>query len=239
MTQAICHGTEVDAAEASYRTTKSLLAKYIQLIDEKMPRPTRSYQTKNKGDEVAVLTGATGSLGALVLQDLLQNTSVRKVYALVRGKDGIGRLNKAFSDRALDTELLKSDKLQIYPFDQAQQSLGLDGDQYRSIQAEATVICHCAWMLDFLQPVTYYEKECIKGLFNLLQLAYNNGSNSMRFHFISSVSASMSMKGEVLELPLPDDPSCAAPMGYAQSKFIAEHMVRYVTEKKSKSTGTI
>jgi hypothetical protein len=46
----------------------------------------------------------------------------------------------------------------------------------------------------------------------------------------------MAMKGDVLEQPLPDDPSCAAPMGYAQSKFIAEHLMRYVTEAKSKST---
>ncbi|CAO3664962.1 unnamed protein product [Umbelopsis ramanniana] len=234
MTQAICKGSEGadNGVESSYRTTKQLLAKYLNLIDVKMPRPTKSYQ-KNKQGEVAVLTGATGSLGALLLQDLLQNKSVRKVYTLVRGKDGIGRLKKAFTDRALDTRLLKSSKLHIYPFDQAKESLGLDRDQYRNIQTEATMICHCAWMLDFLQPVTYYEKECINGLFNLLQLAYNGGKNSMRFHFISSVSASMAMKGDVLEQPLPDDPSCAAPMGYAQSKYIAEHLMRYVTEAKN------
>ncbi|KAI8580711.1 hypothetical protein K450DRAFT_235591 [Umbelopsis ramanniana AG] len=232
MTQAICQDLETDVVEASYQATRGLLSKYIKLIDEQMPRPTRSYQTKNRGDDVVVLTGATGSLGALVLQAMLQNKSIRKVYALVRGKDGRDRLKKAFSSRALDTRLLKSAKLQVYPFDQAKKCLGLDRQQYRSIQTEATVICHCAWMLDFLQPVTYYEKECINGLFNLLQLAYNGGNNSMRFHFISSVSASMAMKGEVFEQPLPDDPSCAAPMGYAQSKFIAEHLMRYVTQNK-------
>lgn len=208
----------------------------MKLIDVTMPQPTKSYQ-QNKEGEVAVLTGATGSLGALLLQDLLQNQSVRKVYTLVRGNDGVGRLKQAFADRALDTKLLESPKLQIYPFDQAKQSLGLDSSQYSNMQSEATMICHCAWMLDFLQPVTYYEKECINGLFNLLQLAYNGGKNSMRFHFISSVSASMAMKGDVLEQPLPDDPSCAIPMGYAQSKFISEHLMRYVTEAKSKSTG--
>ncbi|KAG2176834.1 hypothetical protein INT44_007498 [Umbelopsis vinacea] len=233
MTQAMFQDSETNSVEASYQATKGLLSKYIKLIDEQMPRPIRSYRTKHKGDEVVVLTGATGSLGALLLQSLLQNKSVRKVYTLVRGKDGMGRLQTAFSGRGLDTQLLKSAKLQVYPFDQAQKNLGLDQQQYRNMQAEATVICHCAWMLDFLQPVAYYEKECINGLFNLLQLAYNGGDNAMRFHFISSISASMAMKGEVLEQPLPDDPSCAAPMGYAQSKFIAEHMIGYVTQKKN------
>ncbi|KAH8550961.1 hypothetical protein BGW37DRAFT_496684 [Umbelopsis sp. PMI_123] len=233
MTDAICGDSEDDVVEKSYKQTRSLLKKYIKLIDEKMPKATASYQKRHQDSEVVVLTGATGSLGALILRDLLQNNSVRKVYALVRGTNGLKRLIKSFSERSLDTNLLHSGKLEVYPLDQAQQNLGLNPDQYKTLQSEATVICHCAWMLDFLQPVTYYEKECINGLFNLLQLAYNNGENAMRFYFMSSVSASMAMKGEVLERPLPDDPSCAAPMGYAQSKFIAEHLMGYVTQTKN------
>jgi thioester reductase-like protein len=234
MTNAICQGLEDGGVEHSYKQTKSLLAKYIQRIDEQMPRAAQSYQKKQDDGEVVVLTGSTGSLGALILQDLLQSSSVRKVYALVRGKNGMDRLHKSFEERSLDTSLLQSGKLQAYPLDQTQAQLGLTPEQYKNMQAEATMICHCAWMLDFLQPVAYYEKECLGGLFNLLMLAYRNGDRAMRFHFISSVSASMAMKGEVSEVPLPDEPTCAAPMGYAQSKFIAEHLMRHVADTKSK-----
>lgn len=239
MTGAICQGTESGGVEESYNETKSLLSKYIKRIDQEMVTAAKAYQKLNQDGEVIVLTGSTGSLGALILQDLLKSKSVRKIYALVRGKNGIERLHKAFSDRSLDTSLLKSSKLQSYPLDLADPHLGLTAEAYKTMQAEATMVCHCAWMLDFLQPVSYYEKESINGLFNLLKLAYRNGGNAMRFHFISSVSASMAMKGEVAETPLPDDPSCAAPMGYAQSKFIAEHILRYVADNKSKFEHTL
>ncbi|GAB5589605.1 hypothetical protein Unana1_04505 [Umbelopsis nana] len=233
MTGAICQGTESGGVEESYKETKSLLSKYIKRIDQEMVTAAKAYQKLNQDGEIIVLTGSTGSLGALILQDLLKSKSVRKIYALVRGKNGIERLHKAFEDRSLDISLLKSSKLQSYPLDLADPHLGLTPEAYKTMQAEATMVCHCAWMLDFLQPVSYFEKESINGLFNLLKLAYRNGGNAMRFHFISSVSASMAMKGEVAETPLPDDPSCAAPMGYAQSKFIAEHILRYVADNKN------
>lgn len=235
MVQSICAGQVEGGVINAYEQTLPLLSKYIKRIDEFMPMPAHSFQTKAKGGEVVILTGSTGSLGALILQGLLSSTSVKKVYALVRGKNGIERLYKSFQERSLDTSLLQSSKLQTYALDQTQIHLGLTVDQYNGMQAEATMICHCAWMLDFLQPVTYYEKECISGLFHLLLLAYRSGVNALRVHFISSVSASMAMKGIVEESPLPGDPTCAAPMGYAQSKFIAEHLIKYVTKQKSMS----
>lgn len=234
MTRTICQRSEDAGVEQSYEDTKSLLFKYIKRIDHEMPTAADTYQKKSLDGEVVIVTGSTGSLGALALQDLLKSSTVRKVYALVRGKNGRERLHKVFEDRSLDTSVLSSSKLRVCPLDQAKVNLGLALAAYKHIQAEATMICHFAWMLDFLQPVAYYEKECINGLFNLLMLAYRNGSNAMRFHFISSVSASMAMKGEVPETPLPEDPSCAVPMGYSQSKFIAEHMMRHVADHKSK-----
>lgn len=236
MTSALCSDAATQDIKDSYEETKVLLKKYLRRIDEDIPKPAQSYHknSKNPDGEVVVTTGATGSLGAMILRDLLKNPSVKKVYALVRGTNGLARLNKTFKDRNLDTQLLSSGKLNVLPLDQAKPKLGLTDEQYDQLQSEATMICHCAWLVDFLQPVSYYEKECIVGLMNFINLAYRKGQDAMRLHFISSVSASMAMKGNVEEKPLPEDPSCGAPMGYAQSKFIAEHMLKYLADNKSK-----
>ncbi|KAM3589820.1 hypothetical protein VKS41_000674 [Umbelopsis sp. WA50703] len=238
MTRALCSDKPGPNAKDSYEETKLLLKKYLGRIDEDMPKPAQSYHRimQSPDSEVVITTGATGSLGALVLRDLLKNPSVKKVYALVRGSNGITRLKNTFEDRKLDTKLLTSTKLSVLPLDQAHPKLGLTDEQYKQVQSEATMICHCAWMVDFLQPVGYYEKECIAGLLNFINLAYRNGKDAMRLHFISSVSASMAMKNSVEEKPLPDDPTCAVPMGYAQSKFIAEHMLKYVADNKNMPT---
>ncbi|KAJ2957394.1 hypothetical protein NQZ79_g6909 [Umbelopsis isabellina] len=238
MTRALCSDAAAQDVKDSYEETKVLLKKYLRRIDEDMPKPAQSYHKniKNPVGEIVVTTGATGSLGAMILRDLLKNPSVKKVYALVRGTNGLTRLTKTFKDRNLDTQLLSSGKLNVLPLDQAKPKLGLTDEQYSQVQSEATMICHCAWLVDFLQPVSYYEKECIVGLMNFINLAYRKGQDAMRLHFISSVSASMAMKGNVEEKPLPEDPSCGAPMGYAQSKFIAEHMLKYLADNKNMPT---
>jgi thioester reductase-like protein len=103
-----------------------------------------------------------------------------------------------------------------------EQYLGQSDRIYRKLQHRVTDIIHLAWKMDFNQTIKQFEHDCIYGLYNLLKLA---NENNMQFHFISSISsASSGLLTTVKEEPLPRQPQIALPQGYAQSKYIAEHL---------------
>ncbi|KAG1469343.1 hypothetical protein G6F56_003309 [Rhizopus delemar] len=199
----------------------------------------RSLLTKRKNayekkDNVVMLSGATGSLGAFILRDLLKDPTVKKVYCLVRGSESdlFGRLETSFAFRNLDLSLLNSERVEALPMKLAEPYLGLTKERYDQLKDEVTIVQHCAWLLDFNMTIDHYDKECISPFYNLLKFAYRR-NNPMHVHFISSVSASASLGSVVKEVPLPFDSHVTAPMGYAHSKFVCEILLNYLTKEKN------
>lgn len=67
--------------------------------------PTDGHHTKGEPAEVVVFPGATGALGAHILELLRKSNTVAAVYCLVRGADegaAKGRVSKALEQRGLD-----------------------------------------------------------------------------------------------------------------------------------------
>ncbi|KAL0092096.1 hypothetical protein J3Q64DRAFT_1819684 [Phycomyces blakesleeanus] len=215
------------------------LSKTEEILDSYLRRASQDFEiTKNsyvKGqDQVVLLTGATGSLGSFMLRDLLKSPQVSKVYCLVRGKESgaLNRIYHAFESRSLDVSLLSSPKLVALPMNLTDEKLGFAYDFYSKLKSEVTIIQHCAWLLDFNHTVEHYDKECIKGLYNLVKFAYRQ-INPIHLHFISSISASAGWGDTIPESPLPRNTKVAMPMGYAQSKYIVEHLFNYLTKEKN------
>ncbi|KAL0073850.1 hypothetical protein F4703DRAFT_1781406 [Phycomyces blakesleeanus] len=215
------------------------LSKTEEILDSYLRRASQDFEiTKNsyvKGqDQVVLLTGATGSLGSFMLRDLLKSPQVSKVYCLVRGKEAgaLNRIYHAFESRSLDVSLLSSPKLVALPMNLTDEKLGFAHDFYSKLKSEVTIIQHCAWLLDFNHTVEHYDKECIKGLYNLVKFAYRQ-INPIHLHFISSISASAGWGDTIPESPLPRNTKVAMPMGYAQSKYIVEHLFNYLTKEKN------
>jgi thioester reductase-like protein len=216
----------INEMEQRYQETQDLAVKYI----EKATRDFSVATTTAVQEKVVLLTGATGSIGSSILSNLLQDASVKKVYCLVRGASD--RLVNAFNSRFLDSSLLDTERLEVLPMKLNEKFLGFTQEKYNQLQNEVTIVQHCAWLLDFNMPVDYYDKECIAPFYNLLTFAYRP-ENPMHVHFISSVSASAALGAEVLEEPLPLDAHVAMPMGYAQSKFVVEVLLNYLTIEKN------
>jgi thioester reductase-like protein len=169
-----------------------------------------------------------------MLEYILKDTDVKKVYCCIRGKqDQLSqRLQDAFTSRSLDASLLTSDRVEVLPMRFNEPLLGFSQERYDQLREEVTMVQHCAWLLDFNMPVDHYDKECIAPFYNLLKFAYKQ-VNPMHVHFISSISASAAYGPEIPEEPLPLDPSVTMPMGYAQSKFIVEVLFDYLTTEKN------
>lgn len=114
----------------------------VEIIEETIAKygfSGKVVNASNRKDDgvVVILTGSTGYLGSQVLEGLLKDQRVTKVYALNRpGRDGDSvaeRHRKRFSEKGLDESLLKSAKLTFLETDSAAENLGLDDSTYAEV----------------------------------------------------------------------------------------------------------
>jgi thioester reductase-like protein len=228
------HGETGEVEEDEEQLMKDLVQQY-SLFDRSPSQPSTNGQPEDsKRDDIVVLTGATGALGAHIL-DLLQKTeTVDSIYCLVRGADGHAakeRVSKALEQRGL-TSLLKpgmaNEKVKVVPAQLSDPHLGLSNELYNKLAKEATSIIHVAWTVNFRLKLRSFVKDNIAGVKNLLDLALNAGRiNPPRFAYCSSTAAVMN--GELDQSgcwpeKLLADPASASPLGYSRSKWVAEHI---------------
>ncbi|ORY46225.1 hypothetical protein BCR35DRAFT_356262 [Leucosporidium creatinivorum] len=203
----------------------SLVDQYTSLL------PTRTAPIGPPSLSTVVLTGATGSLGAQLLAQLLADPNVKKIYTLVRARDdeeARRRVGKSLEERGLTG----SEDQRVVPLaaDLAKESLGLEKGRYEEIVKEATAVLHNAWAVNFNLALPSFSPH-IQGALNLLNLCYSSPYGAA-FYFASSVSAVAAWRGPG---PVPeivtDDPTYAQGMGYAHSKWVTEMLCKVVSER--------
>jgi hypothetical protein len=89
-----------------------------------------------------VLTGASGSLGAHILNQLVSSSSVRKVICLSRAKsheESVQRIMQSMTARKLP---LPGDKLVSYAANANAPLLGLTESEYNAVREEVTDVIH-------------------------------------------------------------------------------------------------
>lgn len=183
-------------------------------------------------DLVVILTGATGALGAHILEILLQDSKVARVYCLVRAKSpeqASGRVLASLKSRDLEmrsSEIGKNSKLVSLPCRLQDHKLGLAGSEWERLADEATLMIHSAWSVNFSLKLRSFQDQ-LSGLANLLELRNATRSSAARFVFISSTASVISAaKGErPISETLSSDPDDASPLGYSRSKWVAENML--------------
>lgn len=101
-----------------------------------------------------IVTGATGSLGAHVVSQLVKQTDVRKIYCLVRASsiDSAGaRVIESLTSRKT-YELLspfQRNKICALPSSFNEENLGLEQDVYTCLLEEVDTVIHLAWAVNF------------------------------------------------------------------------------------------
>jgi len=182
------------------------------------------------GDRVAaktiLLTGATGFLGAFLLQSLLRTTTAR-IYCLVRpGKlDPFERLRRNLESYGI-WDPAQARRIHPVSGDLQQTHLGLDCGRFETLCRDVDEIYHCAAAVNWVAPYEGLHGTNVGGTLKLLRLACRHRSKP--FHFISSLAVchSTSAPAQISEvddvLPLLE----GLHLGYAQSKWVAEALVR-------------
>ncbi|KAH7912004.1 L-aminoadipate-semialdehyde dehydrogenase [Hygrophoropsis aurantiaca] len=184
---------------------------------------------------IIVLTGATGSLGAYLLDEFLADPSVKLVYCLCRAKndtDAEARVRESMKTRKLASRYTEANGRVIsLASDISADKLGLKPERYDEIANRATLIVHNAWAVNFNLGISSFEIH-IRGAVNLINLALASPhAHPADFYFASSISAVASWPGPG---PVPEavteSPLVAQGIGYAQSKWVTEKLCQLASQ---------
>ena len=172
-----------------------------------------------------LLTGATGIVGGHILAQLLEISTVKKVFCLIRGSNPISRLHSSMKFQGLPID--DSTKLSVYTSDLSRPDLGLCESDYNAMVSQVSHIIHCAWPVNFQLGLHSFEPH-IAGVQNLLQISLAVPSaKAAKFMFCSSITAAM---GTPLPARIPEGPiedlSYSSELGYGRSKLVAERVIQ-------------
>lgn len=204
-----------------------LLQKYQKFID-KIPlslRPSKKAQSRK-----VILTGSTGALGYYILNALLAERKVAKVYCLNRASDGL--LLKKKRNRIRDLPIrLDLNRVTFLTADLLQRYFGLSFQTYNKLLNETTHIIHTAWPVDFNLSTTSFRPQFM-GLVNLVEFT-TRAIFSPEFMFVSSISSVLSNRTASLRTPeeVVKSDSLLGSNGYAESKYIAEQLLDYSVQR--------
>ncbi|KAJ5964445.1 NRPS-like enzyme [Penicillium vulpinum] len=186
------------------------------------------------------LTGATGFIGVHLLQYLLQRPGVKQVACLVRRKDNksaAARLQQAMEKYELYSPSLKLvQKLLVLEGDLGERDLGLGKQRFDWLTNWASVIFHLGAKVNYNETYEEHYRDNILGTRNILQLAAQGRRKGV--HYMSSIDV-FGPTGYILgtRVILEDAPTLAHlqalrfDIGYAQSQWTAESMVRRMRDR--------
>lgn len=192
-----------------------------------------------KTSNCLLVTGATGFLGARILQLLLAKSYPNQdqvIYALVRADNDQAAGHRLIgaapaSDRVQITEAIKQKRLRPIAGDILLPTFGLSTDQYEHLADTVDCIVHLAARVNMVQPYQMLKDDNVTGSLNLARLALTGKSKNM--HYASTLSVFVSTDkntGAAMESDCLDDTETIWG-GYSQSKWIAEVALRKLSSQ--------
>lgn len=174
--------------------------------------------------QAVLLTGATGFVGAFVLQELLKSTE-SPIYCLVRASDeaqGLQRIKECLTGYDL-WEDGHAARLRVLPSDLAQPRLALKQQDWDRLAADVKAIYHVGAAVNFTESFSQAKPANVDGTVELLRLATTG--HAMDFHFISTASIFTDIHQEYHEESAITSQVHSMLGGYAASKWVAERIV--------------
>lgn len=179
-----------------------------------------------------LLTGATGFLGAFLLQELLLKTQA-DVYCLVRSTDA--KLGKMRIQNNLESYQIWDDDFaeRIIPVlgDLSQPLLGLSSQDFQKLSSIIDVIYHNAACINYVYPYSALKPTNVLGTQEILRLASRGKTKPV--HYISTIAVfgSSAYGGKVVTEADPLAHSQGMKLAYSQSKWVAEKLVMLARDR--------
>ncbi|EJF55750.1 acetyl-CoA synthetase-like protein [Dichomitus squalens LYAD-421 SS1] len=239
LTEAVLRTLHSTGAAYTANTADDLVRVAEKYSSELPARPTR-LRPRESSQEVVLITGTTGGFGCDVLEHLLRDERVERVYAFNRpGSQPLERQLNRFRERALDESLLSTSKFRMVEVALDVPGFGIGAELLGEIRDSITHIMHNAWTVNFNMALSSFEPD-LKAVRNLVELALSSPYNSPpRIQFTSSVGVFRycDIPPPIPEVPL--GPSSALGSGYTESKWIAEQVLYNVAKRAGVPVGVV
>ncbi|NEP56954.1 MAG: SDR family NAD(P)-dependent oxidoreductase, partial [Symploca sp. SIO2G7] len=179
------------------------------------------------------LTGATGFVGAYLLDELLRQTSAN-IYCLIRSNDidtARHKLQNRLESYFLWDETLSS---RIIPVtgDLSAKFFGLSKEQFSYLANQIDVIYHSGAWVNHIYPYTMLKPTNVLGTQEVLRLATEIKVKPLNFlSTLGVLLASVNSENELIKESDPLTNSQGITNGYIQSKWVSEKLVM-VAEKR-------
>lgn len=178
------------------------------------------------------LTGATGFLGAFLLQELLDTTQAT-IFCLVRAKDGYQaakRLKENLRLYGLWQPTYRGRMVAVVG-DLAKPLLGLSPARFDRLALEIDTIYHNGALLNYVYPYAKFKSINVLGTQEVLRLACKTKTKPV--HHISSVAVfeSSAYYNQPVDESNPVLHSENIYLGYSQSKWVSEKLVQIAGDR--------
>ena len=186
--------------------------------------PSRGVPPLTRQAREVLLTGATGFVGTHLLRALLDESPVL-VHCLVRGAGAAQRLRANLERYGLGASD-SSDRVRIVNGDLTRPMLGLGAAEYELLARRIGAIYHGAAAVNWVHGYDGLRDANVLGTREVLRLACHDAATPV--HFLSSLGVCYSTRasGTVDEMADVFARADGLHLGYAQSKCVAEELVR-------------
>lgn len=209
---------------------KTTLSDHLKVL----PAKKEKSKTADLPSMVVLLTGSTGSFGSYLLHSLLLQKSVKHVYCLNRSTDASCLQVTGNAARGL-LSAFDPNRVTFYTCDFSKPLLGLDQAIYDGLLNQITHIIHNAWTVNFNLSLSTFARTNIMGLSTLIQFSAES-ANRIQIFFVSSIGTVVNWRQAGHQGAVPEEiienPEAAEHQGYAQSKWISEHLL-HAAHKRS------
>ncbi|KIW99876.1 uncharacterized protein Z518_10804 [Rhinocladiella mackenziei CBS 650.93] len=198
-------------------------------LDEEIKPSGATIYPVSKANTV-FLTGATGFLGAFLLNDLLDSTSA-KIVCLVRFNDpseedrpaGIARLRRNLLDLGLWNDSIM-ERVEILPGNLSRKHLGLSPEAFEELAERVDVIVHAGASVNLVYPYAGLRNANVGGTREILRLACRGNATVQYISTNGVLPPSQEGWPETTMLGVEDVPEKLRD-GYGQTKWVAEQLV--------------
>jgi thioester reductase-like protein/amino acid adenylation domain-containing protein len=222
-------GLQSDVTADEVATAEDLTAEAV-LEPEIAPRPAaKSTPTLRDAGDV-FLTGATGFLGAFLLDGLLSSTNAR-IHCLVRPRGDVGGME------SIETNLRGyglwrpewAERIVPIDGDLGEPLFGLDEGEFDALAREVDLIFHPGAVVNLIYPYSELKAPNVGGTREVLRLACRHGAKPV--HHVSTNGIFPPGNGLCEEDTDLDELAEAREDGYGRSKWVAEKLVREAEER--------
>ena len=225
-----------DVQLAALTTRKEAVDEYVRKYTAGFTGPDSSSSSRpSSSAKVVLVTGASGSLGGQLVDQIAHLPDVKTVICLNRSNNAepYARQLKTMRDRGIRfPEALKS-KLVVYQTESSRPYLGLSSDEYEGLVHSVTHLIHNAWPMSAKRPLPGFESQfqTMRNLIDFANEIVSRRPESFKFGFqmVSSIGVVGQYDfGSTTKIVVPEERvgiDSVLPNGYGEAKWGCERML--------------